>query len=400
MRSIRAAVLAGAACLWACAAWAQIPEQPYVEAGDRLALSAEVAATIAPHDDSAFFNYTDYDHDALRTLRVRLLAEWRAAPHWSVLGEVRAENTNSIQAAALYVRWHPWSERDFDIQVGRVPPVIGAFARHAYGRDNIVIGFPLAYQYLTSLRSDAQPNSTDDILRMRARGWRPSYPVGSKAEAGGIPLVSAFDWDTGVEAHLRAGRLEYAGAITRGAPGSPAMGHARPAPNLSGRLAASILPGFVAGLSAALGHWVNDDLLSTFPDTHAGSSQTVIGTDMEYGRGRTLVRAEWLRTAFEVPLVPSVSRLTSTSVFVEGRYRFHPRWQASGRVERLDFGDIHGTLTDVVASWDAPVNRLELVVGYRAARNVEIRMGWQRNHRDGGRVHDRNYPAAQVLYWF
>jgi len=35
--------------------------------------------------------------------------------------------------------------------------VIGAFARQAYGRDNLVIGTPLAYQYLTSLRPDALP---------------------------------------------------------------------------------------------------------------------------------------------------------------------------------------------------------------------------------------------------
>jgi len=37
---------------------------------------------------------------------------------------------------------------------------------------------------------------------------------------------------------------------------------------------------------------------------------------------------------------------------------------------------------------------------FRAARNFEVRAGLQHNHRDGGRVRQRNYPALQVLYWF
>ena len=74
-----------------------------------------------------------------------------------MLGEVRAENRERITRPRCISAGVRESEHDFDIQIGRVPPVIGAFARHAYGRDNLVIGFPLAYQYLTSLRPDAQP---------------------------------------------------------------------------------------------------------------------------------------------------------------------------------------------------------------------------------------------------
>ena len=59
---------------------------------------------------------------------------------------------------------------NFDIQAGRIPPTFGAFGRHAYGTDNPVIGYPLAYQYLTSLRTDAVPETADDLLRdARAR---------------------------------------------------------------------------------------------------------------------------------------------------------------------------------------------------------------------------------------
>jgi hypothetical protein len=139
--------------------------------------------------------------------------------------------------------------------------------------------------------------------------------------------------------------------------------------------------------------------LTTFADTRRDSTQTMIGTDVEYGQGRTLVRGEWLRSRFDVPLIGSIGPLTATSGFVEGRYRFHPRWQVSARAERIDFSEIPSS-QGVATPWDAPVHRVELDIGYRAARNFEVRAGLQHNHRDGGRVRQRNYPALQVLYWF
>src|SRR5256886_9040457 len=71
----------------------------------------------------------------------------------------------------------------FDIQAGRVPPTFGAFARRAYVSDNFLIGYPLAYQYLTSLRPDAVPANADELLRSEERRvgkewrsrWSPDY---------------------------------------------------------------------------------------------------------------------------------------------------------------------------------------------------------------------------------
>lgn len=138
----------------------------------RLAAGGEVTAILGPADKDAFFNYTDYDQNALRVARLRLFGEWRAvADRVSVVGELRTENGTDLDAPALYLRWRPAASTRLWIQAGRIPPVIGAFARRAYGRDNAVLGLPLIYQYLTSLRPDALPRTPDDLLRMRGRGW-------------------------------------------------------------------------------------------------------------------------------------------------------------------------------------------------------------------------------------
>ena len=202
---------------------AQTRAEPYGFANGRVTFGGELAGTLSPKDDEAFFNYTDYERDALRLARLRVFGQWRMATTIALVGEVRTENADELEVSALYVRWRPLSSHEFDIQAGRIPPVIGAFARRAYGRDNLVIGLPLAYQYLTSLRPDALPATVDDLLRMRGRGWRPTYPIGSQTIETGVPLVSATRWDTGVEARWRPGLMELSGAVTRGAPAVPVV---------------------------------------------------------------------------------------------------------------------------------------------------------------------------------
>src|SRR6476660_4029378 len=157
------AVLAGVPSL---ASGGQSQEPAATPAPRRVTAGAEVSLVAGPIDDEAFFNYTDYEHNALRVARIRVMGQWRVAPRLSFVGEVRTEDGDGVEMAAIYARWRPWADRDLTVQAGRVPPVIGAFPRRAYGRDKLVIGFPLAYQYLMSLRPDALPASIDDLVRM------------------------------------------------------------------------------------------------------------------------------------------------------------------------------------------------------------------------------------------
>ena len=68
-----------------------------------------------------------------------------------------------------------------------------------------------------------------------------------------------------------------------------------------------------------------------------------------------------------------------------------------------DSGNPTGTEIEVAEKgilWDAGVSRVEGILGFRAARSIEIRGGWQQNWRKGGRVTKQGYPELQVLYWF
>ena len=102
--------------------------------------------------------------------------------------------------------------------------------------DNLLIGYPLAYQYLTSLRPDALPANADELLRMRGRGWLSSFSVGTPTPDNGLPLVHAFRWDTGVQVHAASQRAEATVAVTTGTLANPLVGDDNAGRQVAGRV--------------------------------------------------------------------------------------------------------------------------------------------------------------------
>src|SRR4051812_22745967 len=307
-----------------------LPAGPIETARGTVTIAGEVTATAGPHDDDAFFNYTDYEHNALRMLRVSLSGMWRPSSRLAFLTEVRSENAQRMIPYALYVRVRPSMRLPLDVQVGRIPPVFGAFARRSYGTDNPLIGFPLAYQYLTSLRPDAVPASADDLLLMRARGWRASYPVGNSTPGPGVPLVSAYRWDTGVQAHYGNERVDAAVAVTAGTLSNPRVGDDNAGRQWSARFAVKPAAGLVLGISGARGAFVSRAIVDAYEPVlgQHDYTQDAIGADGEYSRGYWVVRGEAIYSRWTLPKInmPFIDRpVAATAGYVETRYRLHPR---------------------------------------------------------------------------
>ena len=380
-----------------------LPSEPIVLAGGRLTLGGDVAVSFAPQDPG-FFNYTDYERSALRLLRIDVTAALKANGHFSILGDLRSENAHSPRPYALYARIRPWTDRALDIQVGRVPPTFGAFARRTYASDNFLIGYPLAYQYLTSLRADAVPGSADELINMRGRGWLVSrYSFGSTTPFHGVPIVSAFTWDTGVQVHAATRLIEAAAAVTAGTISNPLWHDDNGGKQVAGRLVVHPVTGLTLGASAARGGFVSATASrGAVGDGHDGQfTQTAWGADAEYSRNYYLVRFEAIVSDWRVPVVRSPIidlPLRAVSTSVEGRYKIRPGLYAAARLDHLGFSEVVGTTRR--ATWDAPVTRVELGGGYSLQRNLLLKLSFQHNTRDGGRVHTLNLGAAQLLFWF
>lgn len=363
-----------------------------------LSFGGEVSASVSRRDDIAFFNYTDYEHSTLRQARLRLMLEARLPVRLDLLGELRVEN-DQVNAPALFVRWQPWDARPFHVQAGRLPLTIGAFARRAYGSDNLVVGVPLVYQYLTSVRPDALPETPDDLVRMRARGWRPSYPLGSTDQAPGLPLLAYSRGDTGVQMQWTGQSWTAAAAVTRGTAADPRVRDNNDGVTVSSRLAIMRPSGLTVGISGSRGKWVGQAVESLLPPSarDRGMAQSLLGVDAEFARGHWILRGEWWHSRFEVPTL--VETISASGGFVESRYRFRPRWQVAARIDRLTFSEI-ASASALPMPWDAPLWRVEGMLGYRVTRQVDLRAGYQYNWREAGRVRERGFPTLQALMWF
>ncbi|HEX5475732.1 MAG TPA: hypothetical protein VFX12_13815 [Vicinamibacterales bacterium] len=383
-----------------------LPDKPIQLAGGQVTVSGEVVGAIAPRDDRSFFDYTDYEHNALRLFRVSFTGSWHPSDRFAVLAEIRSEDLEVPIAYALYVRVRPWKDRAFDVQAGRIPPVFGAFGRRAYAYDNPLIGYPLAYQYLTSLRPDALPATADDLLAVRAHGWRAVFPVGNPASAPGVPVMSVYRWDTGVEGHLQSSAFDIAASVTTGTLSDPRIDDDNGGRQVAARVAWHPIVGLIVGASAARGDWVSDAVKGQLPQALQNRSypQTALGMDAEYSRGYFVVRGEliasrWTLPALDAPVLAGPVR--ATGAYLEGQYRLTPRFFAAARVDHLGFSRITGTrFGGAPTPWDAPVSRVEAGGGVYLQRNVIGRVVVQRNWREAGAGSPETFVSGQLSYWF
>jgi len=223
-----------------------LPSEPVTLAGGRVVIGGDVAATMAPQD-FGFFNYSDYEQTTLRQFRLGMSAQIRVSERIAILGELRSENLEYITPFALYARIRPLPEHRLDIQIGRIPPTFGTFARRTYSSDNPLIGYPLAYQYLTSLRADSVPADATELLQMRGRGWLSSFSVGNPIPDHGVPLVSALTWDTGVQVSTGWKMVTAAAALTNGTVSNPRVADDNTGKQLAARVTATPTIGLTFG---------------------------------------------------------------------------------------------------------------------------------------------------------
>ncbi|HEY2431908.1 MAG TPA: hypothetical protein VGI12_04470 [Vicinamibacterales bacterium] len=390
-----------------CLLMQALPAGPIETARGTVTIAGEVTATVGSPDHEAYFNYTDYEHNALRMFRLALSGMWRPSSRFAFLTEIRSEDLDYLAAYAMYARVRPWLNHPLDIQAGRIPPVFGTFGRRAYGSDDALIGVPLAYQYLTSVRSDAVPASADDLLLMRARGWRASYPVGDQTPAPGVPIVSTYRWDTGIEANYAGGRVEAAVAVTAGTLSNPRVRDDNHGRQWSGRAAWKPVVGLVLGASGSRGAFLDQAIVDAYEPALGPHdyTQEALGVDGEYSRGYWIVRGEAIHSRWSLPQInkPFIDApLGATAAYLEMRYRVGPRVFLGARGDRLTFSRITGErlFGGQPTPWDAPVTRVEAGGGVNLQRNLTLRAIVQRNWRDGGRVQERTYVSGQLAYWF
>ncbi len=378
-----------------------------VSLGSRWAFGGGASISMAP-EDTGYFNYSTGAYSVLRLVRLDGSASFRAGSRVTFVGDVRlqggiGEGGWQVRPYALFASIRPWSQTPLDVQVGLVPPVFGAFSRRAYGTDNPLIGFPLGYQYVTTLRPDALPASADELLSKRGSGWLVRYSIGNPEAEYGVPLADGLRYPVGVEVRAAGRRVE---ASRRGHhwqfvgcrrlwTWAGARRSRRESPRVPSPASFSAARCRTARFSRARSptRWERPARAAAIKPPPASTPSIRAGT--------WFVRAEAIASWWRLP--PSAppflpDPLRAFALDVEGRYRLLPGLYVAMRVDHLGFSEICGTTGCL--PWDAPVRRVEAGAGYSIRRNVVLKGAYQYNWRDGARHPRLGLAAAQLLVWF
>jgi len=378
-----------------------LPSRPIALADGQVTLGGDLSMTMGPQDPGSF-NYTDYEQSTLRLFRGDLTAAVKAGGRVTFLGALRTEN-GGVRPHAIYVRVKPWIDRAFDIQAGRIPPTFGAFSRRAYSTDNPLIGSPIAYQYLTTLRGDSLPADADELLRMRGQGSHLRFSIGSDELEHGVAIASPSSWDTGVQVHASSTLVDATMSVTAGALSYPIWRDDNDRKRVAGRVAVHPAIGLVVGASTSRGPFLSRTAAhgALGADREREFTQTAWGADIEYSRGYYVLRAETLYSDWTIPMAgaPGVRMpLGAMATSIEGKYKIAPGLYAAARFDRLGFSEIAGSQGS--QTWDAPVTRAEIGGGYSLQRNLLLKLAYQYNIRDAGAVRRSGLFATQLQFWF
>lgn len=368
--------------------------------GSRLLLAGRVEAGYGS-DDPGWFNYARASYTPQRLFRLALSAELRVLRRVAVLAELRSDNLERPDARALYVRWRAFERPGLDLQLGRVPPVTGTFARRYAGEGNPLIGTPLPYQYATTLHEERLPYGPGDLLQRRGFGGARSYADSYGAYTGvGLPLAEGDDWDTGLQARVAQGSLELALGVTRGSASDPVVRENNRGRQWSGRLQWRPLFGLVLGASFSRGAYLADLAGERYqpPLVAAGARQDLWAADAEYSAGHTQLRAEAMLSRWDAPTVRPEKPLRGSGFLLEARQTLRPGFYAAARLEGVFFDELRSRqLTD---TWDARVLRVEAGLGYNLRRDLRLKASYQHNWRDGGPLREDRLLAAKATFTF
>lgn len=351
--------------------------------------------------DPGWFNYARSSYTPQRLLRFALGAELRIVRRVALLAELRSDNLERPDARALYLRWHVLERPGLDLQLGRVPPVVGSFTRRYAGEGNPLIGTPLPYQYASTLHEERLAYGPAALLQRRGFGGARSYTDSYGAYTGvGLPLVEGDDWDTGLQARVAHGSLELALAVTRGSASDPVVREDNHGRQWSGRLQWRPLFGLSLGVSASRGAYLSDRAGERYvpPLSTGAAQQRLWAADAEFAAGHTLLRAEALVSRWDAPTVRPGQPLRGTGFLLEARQTLRPGLYAAARFEGVFFDELPSRqLSD---TWDAGVLRVEAGIGYTLRPDLRLRASYQHNWRDGGPLREDGLLAAKATLSF
>jgi len=350
-------------------------------------------------------NFFSYAENPFHAIRLRLLADGRVQEHIHAFAQVIMDDVRTPRLFGGFVRLSDPKGRDIHLEIGKIPLHVGAYPNRSHAQRNSLIGSPLMFQYHPDVRDDQVPVRPEDIVANRGLGYFTDYAAGGLTGRGlrgsGQVLSVLYEncWDFGAVVVGTAAPFEFAVGVTHGTVGSMVSTDDNDGKQVLGRVGVAPAPWLRAGASAARGPYLMQAIekIALPPGRSATDyNQVMAAGDLELSYDRAVLYGEYVWNRFEQPYVGD---LDLTGWYTEAKVTVLPGWYVAGRYSRLDFDDL--TLaTGARASWDAPIWRREIGVGFHPSKTLVAKVVHQETHTEVRPRRVEAFMAAQLAVVF
>jgi hypothetical protein len=317
--------------------------------------------------------------------RLSLFLDAQVGPRIYVFAQARldrgfdpADDDIRMRLDEYAVRFTPWEDGRFNVQIGKFSPVVGNWMARHLSWDNPFITAPLPYEHLTRISDLEPPSSVADFAQEPA----------ADASYEHNPILWDAGYTTGISVSGRLGKFEYAAEMKNAALSSrPESWDATDVgfehPTFSARL--GWRPGLPwnLGLSASRGPYLRPEAASFLPHGHdiGDYEQLVFGQDISFAWQHLQIWAEFYEARFEVPRVGNADTFAG---YIEAKYKFSPQFFAALRWNQQFFADVsNGRGGDT--PWGHEVWRADAALAYRFTAHFQLKLQYSLENDSGPR---------------
>ncbi len=295
------------------------------------------------------------------------------------------------RADEYFLRYSPGSGL-LNIQVGRFATIFGNWAGRHDSWENPFINAPLPYENVTVILDHGVLPGPGVFLSLRNR---------PDVKKNWVPIIWGPVYTAGVSVSGKFEQLNYAFSVKNAALSS------RPNdwedfrwnnPTFTGRIGFEPDESLSFGVSASYGSYLQEEVEASLPADREVEDfkQFTIGGDLSWARGRLQVWAELIHSRFDVPNVETVG---TTAYYVEGKYKLTTHLFAALRWGQQYFDKI-GDGNGGSQRWDRGIAKIELSLGYRLNRHIQLKFQYGFAEQNGALEQGRHSVASQLTLKF
>jgi len=328
------------------------------------------------YSNKTFAGFSNYDF-----LRVRLFFDAQPSENVTVFTQViMGERRFNLYAAYLRLSFF---EQNFNMHIGLIPNTVGIWGPRTYSDKNPFIGVPLLHNYHSAYNFTSISNDIDSFIAGKALGY----------DNSGLPILYDFCWNTGIEFFGSHGTVDWSFAAITGSETYPTRNQGKNLPQFTSRLLFIPSPEFNFSFSGYWGPYLSKDIVKSLLGINKSENEFInkgLGIGLIYSKDYFEIFSESFWSSWDHPYYKELSAWSS---YIDLKYKFATQWYTATRLELMRFSNLKYQNYNV--SWDYPLNRYDLVIGYYVDRNVILKLDGQFTDNLGNDDFDDKIIAVQ-----